>query len=74
MLSIGGLTTRIALVLGEGNGEHSEHVAISGLDIREGLDERLEEERTRKELVDVVLVRVWLAGVKLGTIKLLASF
>jgi len=38
VLSIGGHATRIILALGESNGKHAQHVAISGLDIDVGLD------------------------------------
>jgi len=66
-LSIGGVTARVALVLGEGNREHSEGVAIGGLDIGEGLDGRLLLLDHGPELVggDVHAVEVGQAGLAL---------
>ncbi len=38
MLGISGLASRIALILGERDGENSQHISIGGLDVSEGLN------------------------------------
>jgi len=68
VLGIGRLAMRIALILGEGNGEQAHNVAVSGLHIRECLDGGLLLLDHRAQLVggQVHAVEVGQTGLALG--------